>query len=60
MTRPRQTWPRSRRAFGLRRVVISQDEAEFHLFPYLVLIWGLIGSPQLEVRTPGKNEKRCL
>jgi len=42
------------------RVVISQDEAEFHLFPYLVLIWGLIGSPQLEVRTPGKNEKRVL
>jgi len=42
------------------RVVISQDEAEFHLYPYLALIWGLIGSPQPQVRTPGKNQKHVL
>ncbi|MBM3495484.1 MAG: IS630 family transposase, partial [Armatimonadetes bacterium] len=42
------------------RIVISPDEAEFHLFPYLVLVWGLVGSPQPRVRTPGKNEKRVL
>jgi transposase len=42
------------------QVVISQDEAEFHLFPYLVLIWGVVGSLQAQVRTPGENEKRVL
>ena len=42
------------------RVVISQDEAEFHLFPYLVLVWGVVGSPQPQVRTPGTNRKRVL
>jgi transposase len=43
-----------------RTVVISQDETEFHLYPYLVAIWSLVGSPQPEVRTPGKNHKRVL
>jgi transposase len=42
------------------RVVISQDETEFHLYPYLVAIWCVVGSPQPEVRTPGKNQKRVL
>ena len=42
------------------QVVISQDEAEFHLFPYLALIWGVVGSPQAQVPTPGKNQKRVL
>jgi transposase len=42
------------------RIVISQDEAEFHLFPYLVLVWGLVGSPQPRIKTPGKSEKRVL
>ncbi|MGH9431999.1 MAG: IS630 family transposase [Terriglobia bacterium] len=42
------------------KVVISQDETEFHLYPYLVAIWSVIGSPQPEVRTPGKNQKRVL
>jgi transposase len=42
------------------RVVISQDETEFHLFPYLVAIWCVVGHPQPEVRTPGKNQKRVL
>jgi transposase len=41
-------------------VVISQDETEFHLYPYLVAIWSVVGSPQPEVRTPGKNQKRVL
>jgi transposase len=40
--------------------VISQDETEFHLYPYLVAIWSVVGSPQPEVRTPGKNQKRVL
>ncbi|MCL5670136.1 MAG: IS630 family transposase [Acidobacteria bacterium] len=43
-----------------RTVVISQDETEFHLYPYLVAIWSVVGSPQPEVRTPGKNRKRVL
>jgi transposase len=43
-----------------KTVVISQDETEFHLYPYLVAIWSVIGSPQPEVRTPGKNQKRVL
>jgi len=43
-----------------RSVVISQDETEFHLYPYLVAIWSVVGSPQPEVRTPGKNQKRVL
>ena len=43
-----------------KRVVISQDETEFHLFPYLVAIWCVVGSPQPQVPTPGKNEKRVL
>jgi transposase len=42
------------------QVVISQDESEFHLFPYLALIWGVVGSPQPQVPTPGKNQKRVL
>lgn len=42
------------------RVVISQDETEFHLYPYLVAIWSVVGHPQPEVRTPGKNQKRVL
>jgi len=41
-------------------VPISQDEAEFHLYPYLVALWGVVGSPQPQVPTPGKNEKRVL
>jgi len=43
-----------------KRVVISQDETEFHLYPYLVAIWCVVGSPQPEVPTPGKNQKRVL
>lgn len=43
-----------------KTVVISQDETEFHLYPYLVAIWSVVGSPQPEVRTPGKNQKRVL
>jgi transposase len=43
-----------------KKVVISQDETEFHLYPYLVAIWSVLGSPQPEVRTPGKNQKRVL
>jgi len=43
-----------------KTVVISQDETEFHLYPYLVAIWSMVGSPQPEVRTPGKNQKRVL
>ena len=43
-----------------KTVVISQDETKFHLYPYLVAIWSVIGSPQPEVRTPGKNQKRVL
>ncbi len=43
-----------------RTVVISQDETEFHLYPYWVAIWSVVGSPQPEVRTPGKNQKRVL
>lgn len=43
-----------------RTVVISQDETEFHLYPYLVAIGSVVGSPQPEVRTPGKNQKRVL
>jgi len=43
-----------------KSVVISQDETEFHLYPYLVAIWSVVGSPQPEVRTPGKNQKRVL
>ena len=43
-----------------RSVLISQDETEFHLYPYLVAIWSVVGSPQPEVRTPGKNQKRVL
>jgi transposase len=42
------------------KVVISQDETEFHLYPHLVAIWSVVGSPQPEVRTPGKNQKRVL
>lgn len=42
------------------QVVISQDESEFHLHPYLALIWSVIGSPQPQVQTPGKNQKRVL
>ncbi len=42
------------------KVVISQDETEFHLYPYLVAIWSVVGSPQPEVPTPGKNQKRVL
>ena len=45
---------------GSEQVVISQDESEFHLFPYLALIWGVVGSPQPQVPTPGKNQKRVL
>ena len=45
---------------GSDRVVISQDEAEFHLYPYLALVWGVMGSPQPQVQTPGKNQKRVL
>ena len=44
----------------MKRVVISQDETEFHLYPYLVAIWSVVGSPQPEVRTPGKNQQRVL
>ena len=43
-----------------KRVVISQDETEFHLYPYLVAIWCVVGSPQPQVLTPGKNQKRVL
>lgn len=43
-----------------KKVVISQDETEFHLYPYLVAIWSVVGSPQPEVRTPGKNQKHVL
>jgi len=43
-----------------KTVVISQDETEFHLYPYLVAIWSVVGSPQPEVRTPGKNQKHVL
>jgi len=43
-----------------KRVVISQDETEFHLYPYLVAIWSVVGTPQPEVMTPGKNQKRVL
>lgn len=43
-----------------KRVVISQDESEFHLYPYLALIWGVVGSPQPQVQTPGTNQKRVL
>jgi transposase len=42
------------------RVVISQDETEFHLYPYLVAIWSVVGTPQPEIPTPGKNQKRVL
>jgi transposase len=42
------------------KVVISQDETEFHLYPYLVAIWSVVGSPQPQVRTPGKNQKHVL
>jgi transposase len=42
------------------RVIISQDEAEVHLFPYLVAIWCVVGAPQPEVPTPGKNAKRVV
>lgn len=42
------------------RVVISQDEAEFHLYPYLALVWGVVGSLQPQVQTPGKNQKRVV
>lgn len=42
------------------RVIISQDEAEFHLYPYLVAIWCVVGSLQPKVTTPGKNQKRLL
>lgn len=41
-------------------VVISQDETELHLYPYLVAIWCVVGSPQPQVPTPGKNRKRVL
>jgi len=41
-----------------KRVVISQDETECHLYPYLVAIRCVVGRPQPEVRTPGKNQKR--
>lgn len=43
-----------------KRVVISQDETEFHLYPYLVAIWSVVGTPQPQVMTPGKNQKRVL
>jgi transposase len=43
-----------------KRVVVSQDETEFHLYPYLVAIWSVVGTPQPEVKTPGKNQKRVL
>ena len=43
-----------------KRVVVSQDETEFHLYPYLVAIWSVVGTPQPEVPTPGKNQKRVL
>lgn len=43
-----------------KRVVISQDETEFHLYPYLVAIWSVVGTAQPEVMTPGKNQKRVL
>jgi len=43
-----------------KRVVISQDETEFHLYPYLVAIWSVVGTPQPAVVTPGKNQKRVL
>jgi transposase len=43
-----------------KRIVISQDETEFHLYPYLVAIWSVVGTPQPEVMTPGKNQKRVL
>jgi transposase len=50
-----------KKQLGRRKsVVISQDETEFHLYPYLVAIWSVVGSPQPEVRTPGKNQKRVL
>lgn len=42
------------------RVIISQDEAEVHLYPYLVAIWCMVGAPQSEVTTPGKNAKRVV
>jgi transposase len=42
------------------RIIISQDEAEVHLYPYLVAIWCVVGSPQPEVPTPGKNAKRVV
>jgi transposase len=42
------------------RVIISQDEAEVHLYPYLVAIWCIVGAPQPEVPTPGKNAKRVV
>lgn len=42
------------------RVIISQDEAEFHLFPYLVVVWCLVTALQPKVPTPGKNQKRVL
>src|SRR5579875_892307 len=42
------------------KVVIRQDETEFHRYPYLVAIWSVVGSPQPEVPTPGKNQKRVL
>jgi len=43
-----------------RKLVISQDETEFHLYRYLLAIWSVVGSPQPEVRAPGKNQKRTL
>jgi len=42
------------------RIIISQDEAEVHLYPYLVAIWCLVGAPQPEVPTPGQNAKRVV
>ena len=42
------------------RIIISQDETELHLFPYLVAIWCVVGSLQPQVPTPGKNQKRVL
>jgi transposase len=42
------------------KIVISQDETEIHLFPYLTAVWAVVGSPQRKVATPGKNQKRVL
>ncbi|HTS58742.1 MAG TPA: hypothetical protein VMH03_14430 [Terriglobales bacterium] len=40
--------------------MISQDETAFHLYPYVLAIWSVVGSPQPQVRTHGNNQERVL